>query len=250
MSDSGRAVIFGDDAVTYDLHRPGYPAEAIAHILGLVTTSTTLEVGAGTGKATADIARDGLDLICLEPSPAMAETLRGKNLPGVEVVEASFEDWQGPKGSFDLIYAAQAWHWVDRSTAYAKALRLLRPGGALALMWNIPKARYAGFEHVYSAHAPHLLAEHDERIKRRDTHDWTADMTAAGFGGTGLFTHDWSERLTASGLPALYSTYSDHMMLPEPTRSDLLAGLEATVARMGGATVEYRTVVFTGRSPR
>jgi SAM-dependent methyltransferase len=246
MSDPRRAIIFGEYAVTYDRHRPTYPAETIDRILGLVPVTRALEIGAGTGKATEAIAREGIDLVCLEPSPGMAELLGEKDLPGVEVVVSTFEDWEGTSGEFDLIYAAQAWHWVDRATGYDKARSLLRPGGALALIWNIPTNRYGGYEDLYAAHAPDLLEENDERIRRRDTHDWGADLIAAGFRDVQVHSHIWSDELTAPQLRSLYSTYSDHMMLPETARDDLLSALESRVESRGGAVVEYRTEVSSG----
>lgn len=250
MRDPARAVIFGTRAETYDRARPSYPPEATAHVGALVETSSALEIGAGTGKATVDMARTGLRLTCLEPSPEMAEILADKSLPGVDVVVTTFEEWDADAGALDLIYAAQAWHWVDHEVAYQKALRLLRPGGALALMWNVPLDRYAMFDSVYEKHAPDLLAEHDERIKKRDSVTWLDDMGAAGFEHLRHFSHEWSETLTASGLRALYSTYSDHMMLPSGQREPLLDGLAAEVDRLGGEIeTVYRTNVFSGLAP-
>lgn len=243
-----RAVIFGRDATTYDEARPEYPAIAIEHVRGLVEARVGVEVGAGTGKATAAIAREGLSLTCLEPSPQMAAILEARRLPGVEVVVATFEGWEAEPATIDLIYAAQAWHWVDPETGFPRALTLLRPGGAVALLWNIPVDRYGRHEDAYRAHAPHLLAERDERIQRRDDHDWCSDMAAAGFTDTERFTHRWSEELSADRYRALYSSYSDHMMLDEPVRTALLDRLAADVEGWGGtATVEYRTEVFSGR---
>jgi SAM-dependent methyltransferase len=250
VADDGRAVIFGRDADGYEDARPSYPAAATDHILGLAKGPDVVEVGAGTGKATESIARSGIELTCLEPSSEMAALLEAKSLPGVSVVVGRFEDWDGPPESVDLIYAAQAWHWVDRDRGFHRALSLLRPGGALALMWNIPVDRYGRHEDSYTRHAPHLLTEHDERIERRDNHDWAADMDAAGFTGTARFTHSWSEFLTSERYRRLYSTYSDHMMLEEPTRRLLLDELAAAVEGWGGtAEVRYRTEVFTGRKP-
>ena len=250
MSDDARAVIFGRDALAYEDARPTYPWTAIEHILGLVDASHAVEVGAGTGKATTSVAHEGLALTCLEPSPQMAEILQSKHLPGVEVVVSTFEEWEAEPESVDLIYAAQAWHWVDRETGFDKAVSVLRPGGALALIWNIPLDRYGRHEDAYRSHAPHLLAERDERIKRRDDHDWGADIAGAGFTDTNRLTHHWSEEVTADRYRALYSTYSDHMMLDEPARTDLLDRLAADVEGWGGtATVEYRTEVFSGRKP-
>lgn len=249
MSEVSRAVIFGRDARRYDEFRPDYPPEAIAHLKGLVDADEAVEVGAGTGKATAAMARPGLRVTCLEPSEEMASVLRDRGLPGVEVVISTLEDWDGDTDSADLMYAAQAWHWVERSVAYGKARSVLRPGGALALMWNIPRDRYAGFEEVYARHAPGLLAERDERINRRDSHRWDDDMRDAGFTDVGVFTHHWSTEMTPTEYCSLHATYSDHMMLSPEVRTALLEDLQqAAVDRGGPVTVSYRTEVFSGRS--
>jgi len=56
--------------------------------------------------------------------------------------------------------------------------------------------------------------------------------------------------LSASELRALYSTYSDHMALPDEQREPLLDGLAAEVDRHGGAVeTKYRTNVFSGLAP-
>lgn len=249
MSEVSRAVIFGRDADSYDAFRPTYPTEAIEHMTGLVAASRAVEVGAGTGLATADVAREGLQLTCLEPSEDMAAILKSKDLPGVEVVVSSLEDWDGQRDSIDLMFAAQAWHWVDRSTAYGKALAVLRPGGVLALMWNIPHERYAEFEDVYRRHAPELLAERDDRIKRRDATGWADEMCEAGFGDVDTFTHRWSADLEPGDYVSLHATYSDHMMLPPQARASLLEDLRhAADARGGPLSVSYRTRVFSGRA--
>lgn len=248
MSDPARAVIFGRDAANYERHRPDYPPEAVEHILGLTRTRKVLEIGAGTGKASDAFARPDLALFCLEPSAGMADVLREKDLPGVEVVESTFENWEGSDDWFDLIYAAQAWHWVDPSVGFEKAMRLLRPGGALALMWNVPLDRYGQFEHVYRRHAPELLAERDGRVLKRDTGTWLDDLDAAGFVDVFRFTHTWSVSLTGAETSALYSTYSDHMMLPDRRRSRLLTELEETVEGQGGTEIRYRTDVFSGKA--
>jgi SAM-dependent methyltransferase len=250
MSDKERAVVFGRDAAAYDTARPSYPADAIAHLVGLaVPLRKAIEIGPGTGKATVDIARPGLELIGLEPDAAMARMLVDKRLPGVSVEVTRYEDWDGAAGDVDLLYAAQAWHWVDVPVGYSLALRLLRPGGVLGLMWNIPENRYDQFEEVYRRHAPHILEESDERIHRRDDHDWTADMREAGLTDVGRFTTHWFRELDAIGLRTLYSTYSDHIMIEDESRTLLLEDLEATVVERGGSVIiEYRTEVFSGRA--
>lgn len=52
---------------------------------------------------------------------------------------ATFETWTPPDREFDVIIAGQAWHWVDPVAGAAKAARVLRPGGRLAVFWNVPR---------------------------------------------------------------------------------------------------------------
>jgi SAM-dependent methyltransferase len=250
MADRGRSVVFGRDAAKYEDARPSYPGSAIEELMGLVEAREVVEIGAGTGIATALVAREGIRVVCVEPSTQMAGILREKRLPGVEVVADRFEDWEFEPGMADLVFAAQSWHWVDTGTGFAKVFSLLRPGGALALMWNIPRDRYGRHEKVYRRLAPHLLRESDERIHRRDHHDWEVDMAGAGLVDTRRSSHSWSQVLTAAQYRGLYATYSDHMMLPEPNRTELLDALAADVEGWGGTVViEYDTVVFSGIKP-
>ena len=126
----------------------------------------------------------------------------------------------------------------------------LRPGGALALVWNIPLDRYSRHPEAYRRYAPELLGDLDQRVKRRDAHNWGVDMETAGFVDIDRCTHRWNQEMNADDYRALYSTYSDHMLLAEPDRSRLLDALAADVESWGGtATVEYRTEVFSGRKP-
>lgn len=247
MTDPDRSIIFGRDAVGYDNARPGYPNEAVAHILGKVDAATAVEIGAGTGKATASFADGQRRIICLEPDPQMAAMLIEKKLPGVSVEVTRFEDWSGP-GSVDLVYAAQSWHWVDHSVGFRKALDVLVPDGIFALMWNVPIDRYDRFVDVYREFGPEILAENDARIADRDKPTWSSDLESAGFQNVELFTHQWSAHLNSVEFRQLCSTYSDHMMIPEPRRVRLLDALEEAVDSAGGwFEIQYECRVFTGR---
>lgn len=247
MNQKSRAVIFGDEAAAYDRYRPRYPAASIDHVLGLTDVGSAVEVGAGTGIATADLARPGVEVLCLEPSAEMAGILRSRNLVGVRIEVTTFEDWEGQDDSVDLIYAAQAWHWVDPDTSYDKARRVLRPGGALALMWNVPLDRYEQFRPVYEELAPSVLAENDGRIQKRDGGGWELELRSGGFDDVHVAVFDWAQELNADEFCDLHATYSDHMMLPHDQRARLLDALHEAVESGGGrATIEYQTRVFSG----
>ena len=72
MSDhSAHANSFGPAAATYERGRPPYPAEALAWLLEPRTGWTprqVLDLGAGTGKLTRQVAARGLAVTAVDPS--------------------------------------------------------------------------------------------------------------------------------------------------------------------------------------
>lgn len=92
--------VFGEVAQTYHDVRPGYPEALFDDLIAFVRRRRlrSLEVGAGTGKATLAIAAKGASVVALEPSPAMAAVARQtcRDQPGVSIVVSSFEQWQIP----------------------------------------------------------------------------------------------------------------------------------------------------------
>jgi SAM-dependent methyltransferase len=131
-------LLFGTDAELFDRVRPSYPAELIDEVVALVgRTARAVDAGCGTGKATVMLAERGVRGVGVDPHPAMARIAAEKLGPfaGWRVDVADFEDWQPRPGDppFDLVTAAQAWHWIDRERGTRQAERLLRPGGWLAI---------------------------------------------------------------------------------------------------------------------
>jgi SAM-dependent methyltransferase len=118
----------------YERVRPGYPADAVDWLVP-DRARTAVDLGAGTGKLTALLAARGLTLTAVDPSPGMLAELRRLH-PGIATVVASAESTGLPSASADLVVAAQAWHWFDPLAATREAVRLLAPGGRIALVWN------------------------------------------------------------------------------------------------------------------
>ena len=72
---------------------------------------------------------------------------------------ARFEDWDPDGRRFDAVVAGQTWHWIDPVAGAAKAAEVLRPGGRLALFWNVmdlPPEIARAFAEVYVRIAPDL----------------------------------------------------------------------------------------------
>jgi len=132
---------FSRAADSYEAGRPSYPAEALARIAALVDAPrgpAVIELGAGTGKFTRWLAASGASVLAVEPVAAFREKLAAVSAehPSVRVVDGTAEAIPAPDGSADAVIAAQAFHWFRGAEALAEIHRVLRPGGALLLLWN------------------------------------------------------------------------------------------------------------------
>jgi len=133
------AIVFNEMAAQYDRHRPAYPDELIDHaceVAGVGRGDVVLEIGCGTGQLTRGLADRGLRVVAVEPGRRLA-ALAERNLEGageVEFVDARFEDAPLPRGRFQAVFSASAFHWVDPDVGWEKAARVLAPGGTLALI--------------------------------------------------------------------------------------------------------------------
>lgn len=135
-----RALSFDRAAAQYGAARPGYPdalLDAVEELAGRpLRGARALDVGAGTGISTRRLRDRGAAVVAVEPGPGMAAELR-RTLPDVPLVRGDGNRLPFAAGSADLITYAQSWHWTDSARAAPEAMRVLRPGGALALWWNV-----------------------------------------------------------------------------------------------------------------
>jgi SAM-dependent methyltransferase len=133
VDDLGRR--FGTAAADYSAGRPGYLPDAVAWLLEGVA-GPVLDVGAGTGKLTAEIAAQGHVVTAVDPDAAMLAALADA-LPNIPTAVGTAEELPATTGSVAAVTFGQAWHWVDVSRASAEVGRVLAPGGRLGLIWNV-----------------------------------------------------------------------------------------------------------------
>nr|OQO24333.1 hypothetical protein B0A51_05560 [Rachicladosporium sp. CCFEE 5018] len=128
----------------YDQHRPSYPAKSVQELLRQcrvagVKGAEVLDLAAGTGKFTELLAarEEGYEVVAVEPHQGMREVLEAKGLKGVKVEDGDAESLPFEDESVDAIIAAQAFHWFATHSILKSLHRVLRPHGALGLIWNI-----------------------------------------------------------------------------------------------------------------
>src|ERR1700733_9704217 len=137
--------VFDEVAAEYDRHRPVYPNELVdqaCQVAGIGAGDRVLEIGCGTGQLTRSLVARGLHVTALEPGTSLIALAR-QNLEGageVEFVNARFEDAPLPRGQFQAVFSASAFHWVDPKVSWRKTADVLAPGGTLALV------QYCGLE--------------------------------------------------------------------------------------------------------
>ena len=214
----------------YDRARPSYPPQLFDDFVKLARlgeAARIVEIGCGTGKATAPLATRGYRITCVELGEQLAALAR-RNLAAfrnVDVVTAAFETWQPSASGFDAIVAFSAFHWIDPELRYTKPASLLRPGGALAVVDTshvLPDDGDEFFADVQEDYVA-LTASDDSRPPRpEDVADRAGEIEASGlFGAAGARRYVWDVTYTADEYIAVLDTYSGHRALAPEVRAQL-----------------------------
>ena len=94
-----------------------------------------LDVGCGTGRlARLLVERYGCKVWGVDPEPAMIDVARERVPPGVGLKLGSAEDLPFKDDWFERVTMTLVIQLVDRRRAFAEALRVLQPGGRLAVV--------------------------------------------------------------------------------------------------------------------
>lgn len=165
-ADTGRA--FGLNVDKYLDFRPRPPADVFEIIVKAVgqRRGHAVDLGAGTGHATAPLLPRFEKVTAVEVDPAMAETLTGLG-QNLEVIISPAEEVLFAKGSLDLVTAAMSFHWMDRDLIAGRVAEWLRSGGVFALY---------GYGSLKFPDAPSLHDLVEEEKHTRWTHFFPHDV--------------------------------------------------------------------------
>ncbi|MCY3754892.1 MAG: class I SAM-dependent methyltransferase [Alphaproteobacteria bacterium] len=165
--------------------RPHYPEQLVARIAGWLPEGPleVLDAGAGTGigtRALAGVLGPWASILAVEPSPAMRREAASDAAPGTVWIDGRAEALPAGDGSIDLVFSAQALHWFDRPAFYRECGRVLKPGGAVAILYNNRDWRQdrfaAGYEVLLERYSPGYRRDYREFDIRGELAalDWTA----------------------------------------------------------------------------
>lgn len=115
-----------------------------------------LDLASGTGQISFALHDQFAEVLAVDQEPEMVAFARRKaaaaGIGNIRFLACSAEHLARPDGSFDLVAIGNAFHRLPRDVVAANALRWLRPGGHLALLWGgSPWAGQASWQAVLAA---------------------------------------------------------------------------------------------------
>ena len=230
-----RASAFGSEAEAYERGRPGYPRAAIEFCVA-ERPLRVLDLGAGTGKLTAELLELGHEVVAVEPLDDMRVRIPAE----AKAIAGSAEAIPLDDASVDAVVVGQAFHWFDHQRALPEIVRVLRPGGALGLLWNL-----------LDDDVPWVAAVADA-FEAEDRVSLSAEREAPFSGVPGLadptearFRH--LQATDALGLVANVASRSTLILAEERRRAEILDRI-ATLAP--GQSFEVPYICVTWRSTR
>jgi len=232
---------FARSVEAYERGRPDYPPAAVAYLqreLELYPTHpprTVVDLAAGSGKLTRQLATLGCEVIAVEPVEEMRAAIGG----GVRALAGTAEAIPLDDDSADAVTVAQAFHWFDGPTALAEIARVLRPGGTLALVWN---RRPTESSHLHAA-ISEIIDPYRQDTPAQQTGRW---RDAFAEGELADWTHAWAQPLDADGLADRVGSTSFVAALDDDERGRVLDRVRA-LAGGGSVDLPYVCEVYLWR---
>jgi SAM-dependent methyltransferase len=226
---------FASVAEEYELGRPEYPPGVVGAICGelaLAPGTAVLDLAAGTGKLTRALLAAGLDVVAVEPQPALRERLAA-TVGSERTREGLAEAIPLPDGSVSAVTVADAIHWFDPGRALPEIARVLSDGGAIVVLTTVPDWSGASWGEEVGA----LLAELRPSHPHFDGTPWQQLLRdSPHFAEPWELRVTWWREATPERMVAHVGSMSWIAALPEAERSATLARVAATIE--GGTTPE------------
>ena len=243
---------FSSRVADYVRYRPGYP-QALVDLLGrecgLEPGHVIADIGSGTGLLSKLFLENGNRVIGVEPNADMRaagrEFLAGHS--NFSTVDGSSEATTLRGSSVDFITAAQAFHWFEPDATRREFERILKPGGAVVVLWNDRRIDETAFGRAYE---DLLLRYGTDYTRVREAYPEAAQMErffgAGNFGRSELPNH---QEFDFDGLAGRLrsSSYApkEGDANYEPMAAALRSLFEAN-QKFGRVRMDYTTQIYFG----
>lgn len=226
--------VFDSVPYIYDTVRPPYPEPLIDELVkaaNLTPNSRILEIGTGTGKLTLALAKRGLRIHGVELGRRLAETARNnlRDYGNVKIETHDFDTWHFEHGSFDLVVAATAYHWLDKETRVGRISDVLKENGMVAIIDTVHlDSKYDNFPEA----SQKCYSKWGDKSTDEYHHPTLHEATVTGFRRREEFFERFETILDkpyareveydSGTYMKLLQTYSDVITMPDPSRKGFL----------------------------
>ena len=241
---------------TYDLYRPSYPQALINQIMltsNIDNLSKILEVGAGSGKATELFVNKDLNIHCIEHGPNLVKKGldKFKDINQVSYECVAFQDWEIQEYAYDLIFSAQAFHWVPKPQGYKTLAKALKDQGQMMIFWN----KYVNTGDEISVELASILKEYkilymldnkEMETYRNRTYDgiYTTDL----FKEIEIFDYPWEMEYSYNDFINFISTMNTYISLENQEKDVLNMRLMELFSKINyKITFNYNAILFSAR---
>ena len=242
---------FDNAALEYDKSRPMYVKEIYEDIFDYKQVnqdSRVLEIGMGTGKAAQPILDTHCHFVGIEPGEDLAALAkeRFQKYENFSLYSQTLQDYKGADNSFDLIYAATAFHWIPEEYGYRRVYNLLKAGGAFARFAyhaGFDKGRRALIDEIQELYRKYMHREsRPTEFSDADAKKLTDKALDYGFIDVKHTLYHTTKNFTADEYMSLLKTYPDHMKLESAARENLFEGIYHAIVDNGGIMTVYYTM--------
>lgn len=251
MIDMDKRLTFNKEVINYEKYRPRYCRELFDNIIeyaGLDEKKKAIEVGIGTGHATAPILQTGCSLTAIELGDKLASYSKAKfrEYDNFRIHNIAFEDYKFDGNSIDLIYSGTAFHWIPEEVGYRKTYEMLRSGGVIALFWNRPSLDSPNIYKELQAinNYPKIgsvIKEKNEIIK---------SIKEYGFIDLQFKLMRQTRKLNAEQYILFLNTYSDHISMESSVKEQLNSEIQDVINRYGGNVIIHDTIdLYLAKKP-
>lgn len=205
----------------YAVARPGYPIELYNDIIEfsmIKPNARILEIGSGTGQGTEYFVKNGYNITALEIGDKQVQYLLEKYSAynNFSSIHSSFEEFDCSSDSFDLVFSATAFHWIEADIGYLKAYNLLKDNGTLAVFWQMSSIikheteLFNEISKIYQKYVPEL-----DELKSTEEIEDIHNLRISQVQTNNLFhkpyfkIYNWNDEYTTEKYIRLLNTYSN-----------------------------------------